>query len=149
MQSAEIVTVRPVPGRRPEAGRGGLRRLSRGIADQVGLATKTSRWHGARRLTLARDLAQELPRTFELLGRGEITEYVAQLVATETSHLDPELRQRVDQQLVDAGLAEMTPKAAAGQARRLAYAADPRRRRPGAGTRGRIGGCHCARPRTP
>jgi hypothetical protein len=101
------------------------RRLGRGIADQVGLATKTGVWHGARRLTLARDLAQELPKAFELLARGEISEYVAQLVATETSHLTPELRQRVDQQLVDEGLAEMAPRVAAGQARRLAYAADP------------------------
>ena len=67
-----------------------FRRLGRGIADQVGLATKTSGWHGARRLTLARDLTQELPATFELLARGEISEYVAQLVATETSQLDPD-----------------------------------------------------------
>jgi hypothetical protein len=101
------------------------RRLGRGIGDQVGLATKTGGWHGARRLTLARDLTQELPATFELLARGDISEYVAQLVAAETSHLDGDTRRRVDAQLVDAGLAEMTPKQAAGQARRLACTADP------------------------
>ena len=101
------------------------RRLGRGIGDQVGLATKTGGWRGARRLTVARDLTQELPATFELLARGDISEHVAQLVATETSHLDGDIRRRVDAQLVAAGLAEMTPKQAAGQARRLSYAADP------------------------
>ena len=101
------------------------RRLGQGIAEQIALATKTGPWHGARKLTLARDLTFELPATFDLLSRGEISEYVAQLVATETSHLDADTRRRVDQQLVAAGLDGLAPKAAAGQARRLAYAADP------------------------
>ena len=101
------------------------RRLGRGIGDQVGLATRTGGWHGARRLTLARDLTHELPATFALLARGDISEYVAQQVATETSHLDGDTRRRVDAQLAAEGLAAMTPKQTAGQARRLAYAADP------------------------
>ena len=82
-------------------------------------------WHGARKLTLARDLTFELPATFDLLARGGISEYVAQLVATETSYLDPETRRWVDQRLVAAGLEGLAPKAAAGLARRLGYAADP------------------------
>ena len=73
------------------------RRLGRGIAEQVGLATKLSPWHGARKLTLARDLTFELSATLGLLAAGEISEYVAQLVATETSHLDRDTRRRVDQ----------------------------------------------------
>ena len=56
---------------------------------------------------------------------GQISEYVAHLVATETNHLDPELRQHVDQQLAAAGLHTMAPKEAAATARKLAYAADP------------------------
>ncbi len=44
---------------------------------------------------------------------------------TETSHLDPELRRHVDQQLVAAGLDQMGPKQAAAAARKLAYQADP------------------------
>jgi Domain of unknown function (DUF222) len=101
------------------------RRLGHGVAEQVALATKTSGWHGARKLTLARDLLHELPVTFDLLARGDISEHVAQLVATETSHLDPDLRRTVDRQLSEARLDQLGPKAAAGQARRLAYAAEP------------------------
>jgi hypothetical protein len=125
-QAAEIVAfARSQVARQQDAGVD-YRRLSQGIAEQVGLATRTSGWHGARKLTLARDLIQELPAAFDLLARGEISEYVAQLVVTETSHLDPEVRRSVDQQLVATGLPDFGPKAAAGHARRLAYAADPR-----------------------
>ena len=127
-QAAEIVQfARSQVAAQREAGVD-YRKLGQGIADQIGLATKTGPWHGARKLTLARDLTHELPATFDLLARGEISEYVAQLVATETSHLDADTRRRVDQQLVAAGLDGMAPKQAAGQARRLAYAADPQRR---------------------
>jgi len=101
------------------------RRLGRGIAEQLGLATKTGPWHGSRRLSLARDLWFDLPGCYALLARGEISEDVAQLVATETSHLDPELRRHVDHQLVAAGLHQMAPKEAAAAARKLAYQADP------------------------
>ena len=101
------------------------RKLGRGIAEQVALACGTSPWHGARQLTLARDLTFELPATFGLLAAGQISEYVAQLVATETSHLDGDIRRLVDQRLVAAGVHQLAPKAAAGLARRLAYAADP------------------------
>ena len=101
------------------------RRLGQGIAEQVGLATHTSGWHGARKLTLARDLLSELPATFRLLAAGQISEDVAQRVATETSHLDPDTRRVVDQQLTDQKVQDLGPKNAAGLARRLAYAADP------------------------
>ena len=101
------------------------RRLGRGIGDQVALACHTSPWHGARKLTLARDLIQELPEIFGLLAAGRLSEYVAQLVATETSHLDPDVRREVDQQLVAGHVEECGPKAAAGLARKLAQATDP------------------------
>ncbi len=101
------------------------RRLGEGIAEQIGLATKLTPWHGNRKLHLARDLTGELPATFDLLTRGGISEYVAQLVASETSHLDPDTRRQVDRQLIAGGLTEVAPRQAAGLARRLAYAADP------------------------
>jgi hypothetical protein len=101
------------------------RRLGRGIAEQIGLATGTSAWHGSRKLTLARDLTLELPQLLDLLAWGAVSEYAVQLVATETSHLDPDTRRRVDQQLVASGVDRLAPKQAAGLARRLAYAADP------------------------
>ena len=101
------------------------RRLGKGIGDQIGMATKAGPWHGARRLTIARDLWQELPGCFGLLAAGEISEHLAGLLVTETSHLDPETRRAVDAQLVAARVDQMAPRKAAGTARRLAYAADP------------------------
>ena len=102
------------------------REVGRGIGEQLAMAVKVGPWHGARRLGLARALWFDLPGTFDLLTRGEVSEYVAQLVATETSHLDPETRRLVDKQAVAAGLAAMSPKEASHCARRLSYQADPR-----------------------
>lgn len=124
-QQAEIVAFARSQVAQQRAAGVDYRRLGQGIAEQVGLATKTSGWHGARRLTLSRDLIQELPATFDLLARGEISEHVAQLVATETSLLDPDDRRTVDRQLSESGLNQLGPKRAAGLARGLAYAADP------------------------
>jgi hypothetical protein len=101
------------------------RRLGQGIAEQVGLACRVSGWHGARRLSLARDLVTELPQTLVAMSRGEVSEHTAQLIGTETSHLDAETRRRVDQQLAASGIGQMSAKQAAAEARRLAYAADP------------------------
>ena len=101
------------------------RRLGQGIAEEVGLACRVSGWHGARRLTLARDLVQDLPQTLAAMSRGEVSEHAAQLICTETSHLGPEARRQVDQQLAASELKRMSPKRAAAEARRLAYAADP------------------------
>jgi hypothetical protein len=101
------------------------RKLGRGIADQIALAVKVGPYEGSRRLTLARALWFDLPHTYDLLTDGRISEYVAQLIAGETNHLDPDVRRHVDQQLLDAGLHAMAPKEAATTARKLAYAADP------------------------
>ena len=101
------------------------RRLGQGIAEQIGLACHLSGWHGARKLTLARDLVQELPHTLAAMAAGQVSEHAAQLIGTETSHLDPDSRHQVDQQLAAAGLESMSAKHAAAEARRLAYAADP------------------------
>ena len=123
-QAAEIVAfARSQVAMQQDAGVD-YRRLGQGIAEQVGLATSTSGWHGARKLTLARDLITELPRTFGLLAGGAISEYVAQLVATETSHLDPDVRRAVDERLVVSNVQDLGPKQAAGLARRLAQEAD-------------------------
>ena len=47
------------------------RKLGRGIAEQIGLATRLTPWLGTRKLTLARDLSTELPQTFGLLAKGQ------------------------------------------------------------------------------
>jgi Domain of unknown function (DUF222) len=123
-QAAEIVAFARSQVADQQQARVNYHRLGHGIAEQVGLATKSSGWHGARKLGSARDLINELPETLRLLSSGAISEYVAQLVATETSHLDPDVRRRVDGQLAD-DLCDLGPKQAAGLARRLAQAADP------------------------
>ncbi len=120
-QAAEIVAfARSQVAAQQDAGVD-YRRLGRGIGQQVALATGTSGWHGARRLTFARDLVQEPPQTFGLLTDGRISEFAAQLVVTETSHLDADTRRRVDGELVAQHVEQCGPRQAAG----LAYAADP------------------------
>ena len=64
------------------------RRLGRGIADQIALACRTGPADGVRRLGDARAMWFELPGCLDLLSTGRISEWVAHLVVTETSHLD-------------------------------------------------------------
>ena len=73
-------------------------KIGRGIADQLGLACKISGFAAARRLGMARALWFELPESYRLLTAGEISEYVASLVVTETRHLDANTRREVDAQ---------------------------------------------------
>ena len=124
-QLAEVVRFAQAQVAEQHAAGVDYRRLGKGIGDQIGMATKAGPWHGARRLTIARDLWQELPGCFGLLAQGEISEHLAGLLVTETSHLAPDSRRTVDAQLVAARVDQMAPRKAAGTARRLAYAADP------------------------
>ena len=124
-QAAEIVSFARAQVAEQQSAGVDYRRLGRGIGDQVGMATRTGPWQGARKLTIARDLWHELPGCFGLLAAGEISEHVAALLVGETSHLDQDTRRVVDVQLVAARVDRMAPKTAAGTARRLAHAADP------------------------
>jgi hypothetical protein len=100
------------------------RAIRHGIADQLGLACKVSGFEAARRLGRARALWFELPETYRLLVAGQISEYVASVVVTETRHLDAETKRNVDAKIVAAGIAQMGPRSAAACARRYAYEAD-------------------------
>lgn len=100
-------------------------RIGRGIADQLGLACRLSGFAAARRLGVARAWWFDLPETFRLLASGQISEYVACLVVTETRHLDATRRRQVDHQIVATGIVTMGPRSAAASARRCAYQADP------------------------
>jgi hypothetical protein len=82
-------------------------RIGRGVADQLGLACKISGFAAARRLGMARALWFELPETYRLLSVGEISEYVASLVVTETRHLDANTKREVDRKISAAGIAQM------------------------------------------
>jgi hypothetical protein len=85
-------------------------KIGRGIADQLGLACHISGFAAARRLEMARALWFDLPQTYRLLVAGEISDYVASLVVTETRHLDAATRRDVDGKIVAAGIAEMGPR---------------------------------------
>jgi hypothetical protein len=100
-------------------------KIGRGIADQLGLACHISGFAAARRLDMARAMWFDLPQTYRLLTAGEISDYVASLVATETRHLDAATRRDVDGKIVAAGIAQMGPRRALACARRHAYEADP------------------------
>lgn len=100
-------------------------KIGRGIADQLGLACHVSGWEAARRLGVARALWFDLPETYRLLAAGQISEYVASLVVTETRHLDGRTKREVDGKISAAGICQMGPRSAAACARRYAYQADP------------------------
>lgn len=102
------------------------RRQGEGIADQIGLARRESPARAAQLLTLARALHRDLPSTRAALAAGEISEYRAQLVARETSHLEPLLRRRVDAELAAAGdVGALGNRQLAASARRISYRLDP------------------------
>src|ERR671913_2238964 len=75
------------------------RAVGRGIADQIALARKVSPTEGSRRLNIARALWFDLPATFRLLSEGQVSEYVASLVVSETRHLPAPIRRPVDHQM--------------------------------------------------
>jgi hypothetical protein len=99
------------------------RAAARGIADQVGLARKVSPVSAARQVAQARALIDQLPATFGLLRKGELSEHVAVIVVTETSHLFAQDRRQVDAQLA-AKLLGVGPRRAQAAARRLAIQVD-------------------------
>ena len=101
------------------------RAVGRGIADQIALACGIAPSEGSRRLGVARALHAELPATAALLREGVISEYVAGLVVTETRHLAADRRGAVDARIAAAGIAGLSPRRAAINARKYAYEADP------------------------
>jgi hypothetical protein len=96
-----------------------------GIAEQIGLACRISPVVAARRLNTARAWWFELPDTYGQLTAGELSERVAETIAAETRHLEPETRRQVDKQLKAAGISKLGFKAATACARKAAYEADP------------------------
>ena len=68
-QAAEVVRFAQAQVAEQQSAGVDYRRLGKGIGDQVGMATKTGPWHGARRLTVARDLWHRAARLFRVAGR--------------------------------------------------------------------------------
>jgi hypothetical protein len=101
------------------------RRSAEAIADQIALACKLSPVAGSRRLAVARALWFDLPQIYAQLTAGRLSERVAEMVVSETRHLDAKTRRDVDTQLVEAGITGMGLRSAAACARTHAYQADP------------------------
>jgi hypothetical protein len=98
--------------------------VGRGLADQITLACRMSPVAGSRRLNTARAWWFDLPETYGALLAGEVSEQVAEVVVSETRHLDAATRGQVDQQVMAAGISAMGVKGAAACIRQHAYAAD-------------------------
>ncbi|MDF8264418.1 HNH endonuclease [Luteipulveratus flavus] len=101
-----------------------VRERGRGVADQIGLACKTSPQAAARRLGRARTLLADLPATGALLATGQIGERVADAAVRQTTHLDAADRRAVDD-VVAAHLPRMSAPEADQAVRRLALERDP------------------------
>ena len=97
---------------------------ARGVAAQVGLATRVSVGTAERKVALADALVHDLPETLTLLQQGRISAWVASLVARETSALGPDDRQAADQRLA-ARLPRLGPREAEAAAKATAIAIDP------------------------
>jgi Domain of unknown function (DUF222) len=100
------------------------RRVGVGVGEQVALACRVSPVTGARRVGLARTLTRSLPHTYALLVRGDISAWVATIVARETDALTPPDRAVVDERLAGR-LAAFSPRQAEAAARRAAIGVDP------------------------
>jgi hypothetical protein len=96
----------------------------RGIPEQVGLATKTSPSSAARQVSRAKALSEQLPETFTLFRRGEVSEWAVNHVVKETSHLGGEDRRLVDKRAAGQ-LPKLSPRQAGALARKLAIEVDP------------------------
>ncbi|MGI8867328.1 MAG: DUF222 domain-containing protein [Mycobacteriales bacterium] len=100
------------------------RRRGQGLAGLIGFARHESPHHGARHLTLARALVGQLPKTYDALCQGRISEWRAAIVVTETAALSDELREAVDAEIGE-GLGGMGDRKIRAAARAAAYRLDP------------------------
>lgn len=99
-------------------------RRGRGIAAVIGFARHESPHHGARHLALARALIGQLPKTYDALCDGRVSEWRASIVATETAALSTELREAVDAE-IGGRLEGMGDRKIRAAARAAAYRLDP------------------------
>ncbi|WP_020142828.1 HNH endonuclease signature motif containing protein [Terracoccus sp. 273MFTsu3.1] len=91
-----------VTGDEARTARSGRRRASgmTGVAAQVALARRESPVRGAQHVRLALALTNEMPHTLAALEVGELSEWRAQILVTETATLTTEQRSLVDAEVV-------------------------------------------------
>ncbi|MCW2762755.1 MAG: nuclease [Marmoricola sp.] len=110
---------------RSEAARGiAAERRCQGLAAEIALAKRQSPYRGARDLGMAKALSYEMPETLGALTRGEIPEFRAMLVVSETAVLSREHRTQVDAEL-GKRLADLGDRSAAAETRKIGYRLDP------------------------
>lgn len=100
------------------------RKRGAGVGAQIALARRDSPVRGSRLLGLARALVTEMPRTLEVLARGETTEWRAMILARETATLSAAHRTVVDARLAPR-LPGMSDRQVEQAARAMAYQLDP------------------------
>lgn len=98
--------------------------LGRGIGDQIALARRITPKRASEELTLHRILTGTLPRTLDLLSRGEISDWAAREMAKNVLVLSDEDRADIDAELAEK-LPEITPRHAGKLARAMADRIDP------------------------
>ncbi|MFC6149963.1 HNH endonuclease signature motif containing protein, partial [Mumia xiangluensis] len=97
--------------------------FTRSLFVEIALARQVSSPAGETTYAMARAL-EVLPQTHGLLRDGTISSGVAAAVCRETTFLAADDRRRVDAEIAPA-LADLTPRRAAAEARRLVLATDP------------------------
>jgi hypothetical protein len=98
--------------------------LGAGVGTQIALARMESPHRGGRDLGLAKALVSELPSTLASMGRGDISEWRATLVARETACLDAATRRAIDER-ISGRMPSWGDRQTVREVRRLAYASDP------------------------
>ncbi|WP_460886938.1 HNH endonuclease [Promicromonospora xylanilytica] len=105
--------------RSEEAGQGvRAERRGRGVPNQVGAAMQSSPHAGGAFLGTARAWLTQMPHTFDALRTGVLSQWRATLLVRETSHLSPEHRAQIDEQI--CGPANLTALARTGTKRLIA-----------------------------
>lgn len=74
-------------------------RRAQGLASEVGLARKSSPWHGARYLKMSRILVDDMPYTLAALQSGVLTEDRAMIITDQAACLSPADRHAMDAEL--------------------------------------------------
>jgi len=100
------------------------RKRGAGVGAQIALARRDSPVRGSRLMGLARALVTEMPRTLEVLARGETTEWRATILVRETATLSAAHRTVVDARLAPR-LPGMSDRQVEQAARAMAYELDP------------------------
>ncbi|WP_166971152.1 HNH endonuclease [Brevibacterium atlanticum] len=77
------------------------RKQGRGVGAEVALARKVSRSRGAALLKFSRTLLMDLPKTYQAMKGGDISEEKARVVAKESDWLPREKKQELDERMAE------------------------------------------------